>query len=276
MYLISLFIFTYFTIIVNGNKLKYYSNFKFEKLVFGQEDLVVDYLTLAEDPKGNLPESYTTCSSVFVEFVTTTIAIIQMLKQDGTPWYSLAIYDSREYDTMSETLQLWYENPTTGEVQVEFLSGSHIPIVPHSWYHICMGLDTVSGLLRIVVNGVVMVNEEKDYFRNTVQWKPKSLERRLLLLRNYISGYWYRHSSVTSNLNIFSSMMSVEDMVSRTTRGDECDSPGDYIRQEMILIFIFKMNFDCFIDLSWEEAQWNVTGNVKSGSVDVDHELCAR
>ena len=70
--------------------------------------------------------------------------------------------------------------------------------------------------------------------------------------------------------------MSVEDMVSRTTGGDDCDSPGDYIRQEMILIFIFKMNFDCFIDLSWEEAQWNVTGNVKSGSVDVDHELCAR
>ena len=229
MYLISLFIFAYFTIIVHGNKLKYYSNFKFEKLVFGQEDVVVDYLTLAEDPKGNLPESYTTCSSVFVEFVTTTIAIIQMLKQDGTPWYSLAIYDSREYDTMSETLQLWYENPTTGEVQVEFLSGSHIPIVPHSLYHICMRLDTVSGLLRIVVNGVVMVNEEKDYFRNTLKWKSKSLDGRLLLFKSYM-GFWYQHRSVASNLNIFSSMMSVENMASRTAGGDDCDSPGDYIR----------------------------------------------
>ena len=132
---------------------------------------------------------------------------------------------------MSESLVLWYDNPTTGNVQVEFLTSPHIPIVPHSWYHICMGLDTVSGLLRIVVNGVVMVNEEKDYFRNTVQWKPKSLEGKLLLFKSYLS-VWYQSRGITTNLNIFSSMMSVEEMVSRTTRGEDCSSPGDYIRQE--------------------------------------------
>ena len=93
-----------------------------------------------------------------------------------------------------------------------------------------MGLDTVSGLLRIVVNGVVMVNEEKDYFRNTLKWKSKSLDGRLLLFKSYM-GFWYQHRSVASNLNIFSSMMSVENMASRTTGGDDCSSPGDYIRQ---------------------------------------------
>ena len=67
MYLISFFILTYVTIITNGKKLKYYSNSNFKKLVFGPEDVVVDYLTLADDPIGNLPESYTTSSSVFVK-----------------------------------------------------------------------------------------------------------------------------------------------------------------------------------------------------------------
>ena len=33
-----------------------------------------------------------------------------------------------------------------------------------------------------------------------------------------------------SNLNIFSWMMSVEDMVTRTAGGQGCDSPGDYLR----------------------------------------------
>ena len=230
-YLISLLIFLSWTNIANGKSLTYYSNFKFETTVFGPEDLIVDYLTLAHDPKRNLPQSYTACSSVFVKYVTTNIMVVQMLKQDGTPWYSLSIYDSREYDTMSESLQFWYYNPTTGEVQVEFMTGSHIPIVPHSWYHVCMGLDTVSGLLRIVVNGVVMVNEEKEYFRNTIQWKPKSLEGKLLLFKSYLS-VWYQSRGITTNLNIFSSMMSVEDMVSRTTGGEDCSSPGDYIRQE--------------------------------------------
>ena len=236
MYLIFLFIFTFVTI-ANGKKMKYYSNFIFENQVYGPEDVVVDYLTLADDPKGNLPESYTACSSVFAKFITTDTAIIEMLKQDGTPWYSLALSDSRsrEYDTMSQILIFWYDNPTTGMFEVEFLTDSHIPIVPHSWYHICMGLDTVSGLVRIVVNGIEVVNEEKEYLQNTAQWKPKSLDGKLLLFKSYISGYWYQHRSIISNLNIFSSMMSVEMMVSRTTGGDDCDSPGDYLRQEMSL-----------------------------------------
>ena len=230
MYLISLFILTYVTIITNGKKLKYYSNFNFKKLVFGPEDVVVDYLTLADDPIGNLPESYTTCSSVFVKFASTDIAVIHMMKQDDTPWYSLVVLiGSREYDKMSESLLLAYDDPTTDKFEVEFLTSSHIPIVPDSWYHVCLGLDTVSGLLRIVVNGVVMVNEEKEYFRNTKQWKPKSLEGKLLLFKSFM-GFWYQHRSIMSNMNIFSSMMSVENMIRRTTGGDDCSSPGDYIR----------------------------------------------
>ena len=171
MYFIFIFIFTYVTSIANGNKLIYYSNFKFENIVFGPEDLVVDYLTLADDPNGNFPESYTICSSVFAKFVTSDLAVMHMLKQDGTPWYSLSISGSKKYDTMSDIsffLFLSYNNPATGKFEIEFLTGSHIPIVPHSWYHICMGLDTVSGLLRIVVNGKEMVNMEKEYFRNKI------------------------------------------------------------------------------------------------------------
>ena len=229
MEMISTIIFISLTILVDGKKIKYYSNFKFEKIVYGQEDSVIDFLTLADDPKGNLPESYTSCSSVSVKiFTTDDILVIQMLKQDGTPWYRLSI-GARNYETMSETLTLWYDDPTSEKVRGEFLSSSHIPIVPHSWYHICMGLDTVSGLLRIVVNGVVMVNEEKEYFRNTKQWKPKSLEGKLLLFKSFM-GFWYQHRSIMSNMNIFSSMMSVENMIRRTTGGDDCSSPGDYIR----------------------------------------------
>ena len=231
MYLISLFILTYVTIITNGKKLKYYSNSNFKKLVFGPEDVVVDYLTLADDPIGNLPESYTTCSSVFVKFASTDIAVIHMMKQDDTPWYSLVVLiGSREYDKMSESLLLAYDDPTTEKFEVEFLTSSHIPIVPDSWYHVCLGLNTVSGLLRIVVNGVQLVNEKKEYFKNTADWKPKSLEDKIIQFKGYKSGFWYQFRSTFSNLNIFSSLMSVEDMVIRTAGGEDCDNPGDYLR----------------------------------------------
>ena len=225
-------LFSIFLVVQNtGNAKKYFSNFKFEDIVFGEEHLISDYITLDNDPNSNLPDSYTVCSSVYVQYCTSNKGIVAMLKRDGSPWYSVEIFtNDRQYEQKSEKFVIWYENPTTGKSSSDQIS-STVSIVPHSWYHICMGLDTVSGLLRIVVNGVVMVNEEKEYFRNTVQWKPKSLKGKLLLFKSYLS-VWYQNRGITSNLNIFNDMMSVEKMVSRTTGGDDCSSPGDYIRQE--------------------------------------------
>ena len=222
-----------------GNAKKYFSNFIFEDIVFGQDHLIKDYVTLANDPNGNLPDSYSVCTSVFVKFCTSNKGIIQMLKQDGTPWYSVEIFTTdRQYERKSEKILIWFENPTTGKLSSEAFSKANIPIVPHSWYHICIGLDTVSGLLRIVVNGVEVVNEEKEYFRNSVHWKPKSLDGKVVQLKGFFSGFWYQYRSIFSNLNIFSSMMSVEAMVTRTTGGEGCDSPGDYLRYFLELIIL--------------------------------------
>ena len=216
---------------VSGKSIKYFSNFKFENVVFGEESLMKDYITLAKDPHGNLPDSFTVCSSLFIKFATTENSALQILKEDKTPWYSLEIStNSRNYDSLSETVSLWYENPRTGNLQQDFFSNAHIPIVPHSWYHICMGLDTVSGLVRIVLNGREVANEEKENFRNTISWKPKSLEGRIILFKGYSSGFWVQDRSKTSNFNIFNSMMSMDDMLSRTLGGDNCSTPGDYIR----------------------------------------------
>ena len=213
-----------------GIGLKYFSNFKFEKVVFGQESLIKDYITLANDPIGNLPDRYTVCSSVFVKFFTNDNVVVGMLQQDGSPWYLLIISSARMYDTQSEAMIIWYVNPVTEKAEYEIFSKISIPIVPHSWYHICMGLDTVSGLLRIVVNGLEVVNEETEYFRNTKTMKPGSLEESVLMFKGYEAGYWYQHRTTFSNMNIFSSIMSLKDMVSRTSGGQDCSNPGDYLR----------------------------------------------
>ena len=87
----------------------------------------------------------------------------------------------------------------------------------------------VSGLLRIVVNGRKVVNMEKEYFRNTKQWKPRSLAGKIIVFKGYSGGFWYQFRSTFANMNIFGSMMSVEDMVTRTSGGEGCDSQGDYL-----------------------------------------------
>ena len=214
----------------NGVNLLYFSNFKVEQAVYGEENLIKDYVTLANGHEENLPHSYTVCSSVFVNFFTSSKAVIQLLKRDGTPWYLFDFGAARIYDKQSETLDIWYENPVSGKNEFENFSKTRLLIVPHSWYHACMGLDTVSGLLRIVVNGIQVVNEEKEYFKNTTEWKPRSLKGKILQFKGYLASFWYQYRDTFSNMNIFGSMMAVEDMVTRTSGGDTCDTPGDYLR----------------------------------------------
>ena len=81
-----------------------------------------------------------------------------------------------------------------------------------------------------MVNGRLVVNEEKDYFKDTTDWKPTSVAEKILIFKGYLGGFWYQYRGSFSNMNIFSSLMSVEDMVTRTSGGDTCDTPGDYLR----------------------------------------------
>ena len=136
-------------------------------------------------------QAFTICSSVYLHFIKSSIQIFQALKEDGYPWFSMRLYTmeraKHEIAGQSEIVHVIYTDPKTNERDAEFFgmgvvvdNGTGIPIVPHSWYHVCMGLDTVSGLLRIVVNGKEVVNMEKEYFRNTKDWKSSSVKGKVL------------------------------------------------------------------------------------------------
>ena len=165
-----------------------------------------------------------------------------------------ARYES-EIHKESEELQVWYQDPETNENLPIGFSDTGIPIVPHSWYHVCLGLDTVSGLLRIVVNGIKVVDEEKEFFRNTSAWKPQSLAGKVLVFKGYATSFWTQYRGKFSNMNIFSSMIPLETMMMRTSGYGDCTGPGDY--------------------LSWADMEWSVSGDVASGVV-VQEELCQR
>ena len=129
--------------------LKYLTNFKLEERpTYGAEHLIKDYVTLANDPKANLPDTFTICSSIFMEYRPGLegVGILEMFKEDGSHWFLLNYY--------VKTLEFYYMNPASGKSGQESLTDVDIPVIPHSWYHACMGLDTVSGHVRVVVNGI--------------------------------------------------------------------------------------------------------------------------
>ena len=160
-----------------------------------------------------------------------------------------------EIDQKSELLELWFKDPLTDKRMALGFPDSGIPIVPHSWYHVCLGLDTVSGMLRIVVNGVEVVNEEKAEFRNTSNWRPESLDGKILVFKEYFTSFWAQKRGKFTNMNVFAVMITLEDMMMRTSGEADCTGAGDY--------------------LSWEEMEWSITGDVESGTVDTE-DICHR
>ena len=69
--------------------------------------------------------------------------------------------------------------------------------MPHSWYHICLGLDTVSGHLRIVFNGHLVDDKEKTFFRNTSHIRPQSVDGKV---GSELSGNVYKNGlQITSS-----------------------------------------------------------------------------
>ena len=175
---------------VEGKDLQYFSSSDGD-LVFGAESNIQDFVTVANDPKANLGDSFTVCSSLFVQYAVTASSFIEILKKDGSHWILLTLsHPYRDLETMTEGMRLFYSNPISGKKELEVFRDTNIPIVPHSWYHICMGLDTVSGLLRIVVNGNEVVNVEKEYFKNTIDIKPDTVEGNFLGRFSSPYSYW--------------------------------------------------------------------------------------
>ena len=175
-------------IIVRGKEIPYYSNFNNGNLIFGTESQIPDFVTLANDPKANLPNDFTVCSSLFIEFMTTKNNFIEIFKKDGTHWFQMDLEHLRDYKTFSERISMYY-----GSDLFKFWD-SKVAINPHSWYHICLGLDTVSGHLRIVINGQVIFDSIKELFINTTSVKPKSVAGKFtgnIIVRNFF--YLHQH-----------------------------------------------------------------------------------
>ena len=81
-----------------------------------------------------------------------------------------------------------------------------------------------------MVNGVEVVNEEKNYFRNSADVKPKSVAGKLLVFKEHHIGVYLNNRGMFTNMNIFGSMMSIDAMIQRTSGGESCFDPGDYLR----------------------------------------------
>ena len=198
-----------------------FDNFDNGELLYGSEDKMVDYLLLALDKNTNLPPSFTICSSVHLNFITSPIVFYQLYQDDGKPWFNLYIQPDRDLKKFRERIIIEYV--------INFLATPEIvPIEPNSWYHGCTALDTVTGHILVVINGQTIFDNVVPEFIDSADEKPRSLEGRLSLFKNYGNGYWYLSRQRLTNLNVFSSALTIAHLVN-ITQGEKCFEEGDYL-----------------------------------------------
>ena len=73
-----------------------FDNLDYGGLSFGVEKNMVDYLVLAHGSNMTLPSAFTICSSVHLNFMTTSIFFYQLYQDNGMPWFSLVLVDQRD------------------------------------------------------------------------------------------------------------------------------------------------------------------------------------
>ena len=223
------------------SSIKYFDNYNTGEVAFGPENQIVDYVELANDPISNLPKDFTICSSLYIRYMTTKNNFIEFYQADGSHWFQLDIEHLRNLNDFTERITMHFDG------QSHKFWNSGLPIAPHSWYHICLGLDTSSGRLRVMVNGYTIVDEDMSYFKDSQNRRPQSLIGKINVFKTLHLGYWYQTRNIFSNMNVFSTILSKEYMVLYST-GQDCAGKGDY--------------------LSWEEMKWNISGKVEEGSVN--------
>ena len=124
------------------------------------------------------------------------------------------------------------------------INGAKLRLNPHSWSHACTSVDGDSGVVMVVINGVLAFNttiKTKEFTENF----PTVFQNNLVLgaSKEVVRGKTYQTQSEASvtNVNVFSGTMHCSEMVNITSKGLCTD--GDVV--------------------SWSKSLWMLTGSVE-------------
>ena len=145
---------------------------------------VPDYAIVNKDQTGNLPTSFSMCTSLFFAEKLDHPAkqmYFTLLREDGAPFFAF-------YDASEEKMHIQY---TAFIVHMAYKLGHNkFKLSFNHWDHHCVGIDTVSGHVTSVKQGHVMFDGILDAMKNNTALQPKSLKWTLIL------GKWTEQGNV--------------------------------------------------------------------------------
>ena len=209
----------------------------------GKENLkdLHTYAELKYDPHANLPDSFTICSNIL---------ITHCLSVASAGFFN--IFDNNGGQFLVPQFTPGSVESRLGLIGIGNFIGKVLPLFPNQWIRSCMAVNATSGLIRWVVDGTLVLDEDFVEVKNSKS-RPKDLKRNLVLGAQSYGGSWTASSQKVTKLEVFSTFLTVEKM-ERITRGDSCEE-GDY--------------------LAWGDTEWILHGQAKIETIEKE-ETCEK
>ena len=164
--------------------------------------------------------------------------LFALLDDNGTNWLWLEIFADVTYTEFN----FQFEDLPEASIQ------SKILFFPLHWTRVCFSKDLQTSQAKLVVDGELLLEREVK-----VKSVPDNLNLVLGSWTHPILGWTWECSGQTTNVNVFSPALTVQQMESHTSPGEgECGLEGDFLSWEKSL----------------EEEQWAL--HSKARWVDLD------
>ena len=197
--------------------------------------------------KPDMPKDFTICAAYMVEAWTTDFGSAELFtlnNRDGDPWANVMM----NFGGANTEFHVYI-----GRVSVAAYN-DHV-VFPLTWTRVCVSLDTVTGSVRIVVNGEVLEEVLEDNVLQEVLEEDTGRPDNLDMVLGYSSRSEF--TGMVSQLNMFSSPLSTARMVALTSAGgEECGGPGDFV--------------------NWEEEDWQLMSQARMEMVEELQGPCRR
>ena len=210
-----------------------------------------------KDPGSALPPTFTYCLAINCPAFSPTISIGTLVHQNLS-WFELQMYPYHNHlpniTVYAVKLCTNPGNDDCGDKNVLVLDEVTPMVFPFQWIRVCVGFDLSMGLLRVMVDGLLIADTHISSLQMGAD-RPKNLDG--MLFGNWPLEAVGNRMIQFSQLEVFSSLLSVERMTRQTVGGSaDCASPGDY--------------------LTWEATEWRLTGGARRGKIWADQPCAAQ
>ena len=198
-----------------------------------------DYSVLQNDMKDPLFQEFTICSTIFTTRDGTHYPLV-LLGNDGNIFVRTYIWnvDNGPFNTSQTGFSI--EN-----IEYHDRGLSLIPkVFPYQWVKSCVALSVSSGSVKLVVNGILVHDTTSYALMKAKERFPANLIRKVVIgAVRKSNGGWTSINHKVTDINVFSSALSVELMTNKTEANSESSDNED-------------------VYLNWEDMEWEIHGDI--------------